>query len=199
MTRPMHRIAATALAVAALGLGGCTVGPGRLGPVDVTRYHLGTPIAQGTVATEPLSSTDMISPEYQTYASAVAAELARMGFAPAGQGTESEYIAGVSFARAARGVLQERSPVRVGVGGGSGGLGGGLSFGIGGGRRDVSVSELWVQLRRRDDNTVIWEGRAQTEALEGSDGAQPIVGADRLAKALFRGFPGESGVTITVP
>lgn len=199
MNRPLHRIAVVTLAAAALAVGGCTTGPGRSGPVDVTRYHLGSPIAQGSVATEPMASTDMVSPEYRTYASAVSAELARMGYAAAPSGSPSDYIAGVSFARAARGTLQQRSPVSVGVGGGTGGIGGGLSFGIGGGPRDVIVSELWVQLRRRGDNTVVWEGRAQTDALEGSDGAQPIVSAERLAKALFKGFPGESGVTITVP
>jgi hypothetical protein len=44
----------------------------------------------------------------------------------------------------------------------------------------------------------VWEGRAQTGGLSGRADTQPRVTAERLASALFRGFPGESGVTTTV-
>jgi hypothetical protein len=44
---------------------------------------------------------------------------------------------------------------------------------------------------------VIWEGRAQTQGV-GVENAQPAQTAARLASALFKDFPGESGVTITV-
>ncbi|WP_188056152.1 DUF4136 domain-containing protein [Sphingosinithalassobacter sp. CS137] len=196
----MHRLAVLTLAAAAFATAGCTTTMGsRAGPVEATRYHLGAPIERGTISLEPLASTDTISPEYRLYADAVAAELARIGYVPATDSATSDYIAGVAFTRAPIGVLRERPPVSIGLGGGSGGLFGGLNFGIGGGNRELIVSELWVQLRRRSDNTVVWEGRAQAEAVDGAATAQPSAVAQRLADALFRGFPGESGITITVP
>jgi hypothetical protein len=62
----------------------------------------------------------------------------------------------------------------------------------------VIGSELSAQIRRRSDSTVVWEGRAVTESLSGQSSSQPISVADKLATALFRDFPGESGITTTV-
>ena len=89
--------------------------------------------------------------------------------------------------------------VEPGGGGGGVGLGGGVSVPVGGGRADeVVATELRVQLKRRSDNTVVWEGRATTETLGNAPTTQPGATAQRLAGALFKGFPGESGITITV-
>lgn len=211
----MKRAALFALATLSLAAGGCTASLGGGGGVprgtDVTRYHLGQPIAPGSVAIEPLATNATISPEYRTYADAVATELSRLGFAPTPAvlpATPSQYIAAVSFTRAPRGTIQKPPPFSIGLGGGgfSGGrrggglgLGGGISTGIGGGTREVIVSELAVQLRRRADGTMVWEGRAQTASISRTADAQPADTARRLASALFKGFPGESGITITVP
>ena len=175
-------------------------------PIDVTRYHLGQPLERTTVSVEPMSSTDSISPEYQLYADAVRDELQRLGYVLSTSDMPSGYIAGVAFRRTSRGAFREQSPVSIGLGGGSYsggrrggvGLGGGLSFGLGGKTRELYVTELWVQLRRRSDNTTVWEGRAQTQSVSGTESGQPEATAARLARALFKGFPGESGVTITV-
>lgn len=195
-TRPLIALAAiTALA------GGCsTTGGGRPAPVDVTRYHLSQPIPAGTVTIQPKDGA--AGPEYQLYADAVGAELARMGFSPAATGARADYIATVDFVRTDRGQVRTRPPVSIGLGGGSFGgnvgVGGGASFGIGSKTRTVYGVELAVQLRRHGDNTVIWEGKAITETLGGAPGAQPTDSATRLAAALFKGFPGQSGITITV-
>lgn len=194
-----------ALTGAALLVGGCTTGY-RQRPVDVTRYHLGQPMERTSVAVEPMTSAATVSPEYQLYADAVATELSRLGYVSSNGVAPSGYIAGVSFTRSSRGSFREQSPVSIGLGGGgvSGGrrggvgLGGGASFGIGGKTREVIASELWVQLRRRSDNTVVWEGRAVTEEISGKPGSDPRDSATRLATALFKAFPGESGVTTTV-
>lgn len=173
------------------------------GPSEATRYHLGQPIAPGSVALEPRSGPDAIAgPEYQLYADAVAGELAKLGFQPSPSGPDSQYIASVAFRRVPVGEVRKRPAVTIGLGGGSYGggvgLGGGVSTGIGGGKRSVIVAtELSVQLRRRADGTTIWEGSARRQGIEGRD--QPTSTADILADALFRGFPGESGITITVP
>ena len=51
----------------------------------------------------------------------------------------------------------------------------------------------------RADNQAVWEGRAWVEAKDGSPASQPALAAAKLAEALFKDFPGESGTTISVP
>jgi hypothetical protein len=109
----------------------------------------------------------------------------------------------MSLTRTSKGMVRKRPPVTIGIGGGTYGgnvgVGGDASFGIGGGHAELVDTELAVQLRRRSDNSVVWEGRAVTEGLIGSGKAeQPGFTAHKLAAALFKGFPGESGITITV-
>jgi hypothetical protein len=190
-----------------MALAGCTT-TARQGPIDVTRYHLGQPMERTSISFEPMSGAVQVNPEYQTYADAVQAELGRLGYVRAASSTDSAYIAGISFTRTSKGFVKDRPPVTIGLGGGSFsgggrrggtgvGLGGDVAFGIGGKTREVFGTELWVQLRRRANNSVIWEGRAQTQGA-GVENAQPGQTAARLAGALFKDFPGESGVTITV-
>lgn len=191
------------LAPLAIGLAGCATNDGLPSSTEVIRYHLGQPIAPGTVAIEPLANSMPDGPEARLYGDAVASEMARIGFAPAPSGSSSQYVAGVSFVRAVRGTVRTPPKFTIGLGGGSYGgnvgVGGGLSTGIGSKTRDVIASELTVQIRRRSDGTMIWEGRAQRMGLGGGAGDQPIETAERMANALFRGFPGESGITTTVP
>lgn len=195
-----------AVAVSGTALSGCTTTTAN-GPVDVTRFHLGAPLERGSVSVEPLPGGAPASLEFQTYADAVRGQLLSNGFtAPAG--APAQYLAVVSFARTTQEIEPRRSPVSIGVGGGgfSGGrrgggvgLGGGVSFPIGKAKaRAVIASELGVQIRRRSDGTVIWEGRAQTSAGERAPEAQANAAAGKLSRALFQGFPGESGRTITV-
>jgi hypothetical protein len=199
----MKRVLGIAIIGAAALLSGCaaTSGPG---PIDVTRFHLGTPIAGDSVSVEPLTAFAGVSPEDQVYIDAVSGEMARLGFTPGGGGT-SPYIAAISYKHVSQGMVRKPPPVTIGIGGGSYsggrrggvGIGGGGSFGIGGRTAELISTELDVQLKRRSDRSIIWEGRAVTEGLSGP-GATAAVTADRLAKALFKGFPGESGITITV-
>lgn len=197
------RTAALALG-SALALSACaTTGDIAGGPTEVSRYHLGQPIASGSVVVEPMPGGGGGALEFATYADAVGRELSRIGFAPAVQGSgPSQYIAAVAFTRQSRGTVRTPPKFSIGIGGGSYGsgvgLGGDLSTGFGSKTREAYVSELFVQLRRRGDGTVVWEGRAQRPGLSGDPDAQGPVAAARLADALFRGFPGESGITTTV-
>lgn len=181
-----------------LALGGCAA---SVPPVEVTRFHLDEAITPGTVAIHT-AEPGVKSLEYATFANAVSAELRRLGFQPAAIG-ESEYVATVALARDTREALARRSPVSVGVGGGTGGYGSGvglgLGFSLGGKPKDVVITELRVQMKRTAGATIIWEGRAETEAKVNAPAAQPGIAAGKLASALFRDFPGESGSTITVP
>ena len=207
----MRAISGLLIAVAATSLAGCET-TAMSGPVQVTRFHLGAPLERGTLAVEAApSSGPGAAPaglEFDAYAAAVQHELYGQGFsAPAGPGAASQYVAVIGFARHTREGPPRRSPFTIGIGGGgySGGygggvgLGGGVSFPIGKSHsRDIIGTEMSVQIRRRSDGVVIWEGRAQTEADERAPAAQPDQAAGKLAHALFLGFPGESGRSITV-
>ena len=189
--------------LAATTLAGCAT-TAALPPTEVVRYHLGEPIARGTIGLLPLNATtEPSSLEFQTYAGAVEAQLAANGYGRAAPGTRPEFVATVGFSRSAQEGPPRRSPFSIGLGGGtfSGGrrggvgLGGGVGFPIGGGRSsDVLVAELSVTIKRSVDQSPVWEGRAQ--------GVSDIKAADqqagKLAAALFTGFPGVSGRTITV-
>jgi len=180
---------------AALGLGGCAA---SIPPVQVTRFHLGNDIVRAPASPVTVDS----SLERSAYDAAVARELARLGFS-AGNAS-ARYTFSTEVTRDTRAALAKRSPITIGVGGGTGGYGGGVglgaSFGLGGNRNaQTVVTRLSVQLRERSGQGVVWEGRAETEGPSNSAAGQPGLAADKLAAALFKDFPGESGRTISVP
>lgn len=195
----MHRIAPAA--ALALMLTACATTP-RPAPIDVTRYHLGSPVAQGSVTVEPQTYYAGVTPEDNVYATAITDALAARGFTLAADKASAAYVASFAYTRTSRGTVRTRPPVTIGIGGGSFGgnvgVGGGASFGIGGHRAELYDTELKVQLKRTGDMTVVWEGRAVTEGLSGAHGETAAETASRLAQAMFKDFPGESGITITV-
>jgi hypothetical protein len=182
----------------AASLAGCATGPQ---PSEVTRFHLNQPIARGQIAIEPFNQRDAGSIEFRDYADAVSRQLAANGWTVVASG-QAEQVALVDFAQGSRDDVVKRSPVTIGLGGATGGwssgVGGGISFGLGGGSGSTTASMMEVSIKRRSDGTVIWEGRARTEADARRPESSPSVAADKLAAALFQGFPGESGRTITV-
>lgn len=187
----------------AAALAGCASTGGGRNPVEVTRFHLGQPVARGQIAVEPFAVPGSSGPEFNLYAAAVERQLARLGWTVAGTAGQSEQVALVGVETGSYEAPPRRSPVSVGVGGGTGGYGSGVGVGVGfnlGGRRtgEVVTTTLQVRIKRRSDGTVFWEGRALDRVRSGSDAAQPALIAERLAEALFRDFPGESGRTISV-
>jgi hypothetical protein len=181
-------------------LAGCTA---TIPPVEVTRFHLGAPIPAGNVSIVPVAGGDSQALEFRTYAAAVARELARLGYSEAAT-AQTPLIAEVEFSRGTRTDFARRSPVTIGIGGGSygGGLGVGIgtSFGVGGNKsRETVITRLSVRMKTRVDGKPVWEGRAETQAPANAPAAQPGLAADKLATALFKDFPGRSGETITVP
>lgn len=204
----MRRILSLALVPPLLALGGCASMGSGAGPVDVTRFHLagsdgqiarGT-IAIGTVTDSPLDSQSL---EFRSYAAAVSEQLRQTGYTPVADPAGATYLARVNYRRATRDPAEKRSPVSVGIGGSTSrygsGMGVGVGISLGGKTRGEVLTELSVAIERRADATVIWEGRADAAAREGSDAASVEAMANKLAAALFKGFPGESGRTITVP
>lgn len=182
----------TLLTAASFGLALTTSSLAIAKPVEVTRFAAPGEITRGPAA----PATTAASLQQSTYDGIVARELARIGFG--GEG-DARFTYTTEVTQDVRRSTARRSPVTIGVGGGTGGWGGGgvglgASFGIGGNRnRDVTVSRLSVVMRDRSSGQVVWEGRAEAESTK--VGGEPV---ERLAAALFRDFPGQSGRTISV-
>ena len=191
----MRRVAVIMLGT--LALGGCATGP----TTQVTRFHLNQPIAPGQITVEPMMAADRGSPEFRTYADIVGAQLARAGFTEAAGLSKSEQVAVIQVDRAFFDG-PPRSAFSIGIGGGSFGYHGGAGGSVGttfAGKPTQNVStRLIVQIKRRSDGTTIWEGRAETSARFGTPESQPDAAVQHLAAAMFQGFPGVSGRTITV-
>lgn len=200
----MKRFALSLGALTCLALSGCMADAGPTQP-SVTRFHLGQPIARAVIAVEPSDPADANSLEFDAVADAVGRELTRLGWTVQKRNAGSEQVAIVTVAQNER-IAPRRSGLSIGIGGGTGGYGRHGGVGIGGGvevpvgrRTDRLVAtQLSVRIQRRSDATVAWEGRAEYEARAGTPDATRASAAGRLAAALFRDFPGESGRTIRV-
>ena len=195
----MRKSALSFLVLSLAALGGCaTAAPG---PVEVTRFHRPevATLSRGSIAIEAAPGTDPQGFDFRYYAGAISAELARLGYAPAGQGP---LVAVVDVHHGFDRAGSTRGPVSVGVGGSTGGwssgVGLGLGINLGGGPKEQVHTELAVSIRDRSTNQAVWEGRARYSAPAKSPLADPQQSAAKMAQALFQGFPGQSGETILV-
>ena len=195
-----YRQALTAAIGLAL-LGGCAA---QVPSAEVTRFHVGQPIDRSAIAIQARDPASGAGLEFESFASAVGRELRGQGFSIVPAQGQGGLVALIDVSRSIRPLGEPRSRFSIGLGGGS--YGGGI--GIGGGVQipvgkksgaEAVRTELFVQIRRRDGDQALWEGRAQIEARSGTPYASPAAAVDKLATALFKGFPGESGRTITVP
>lgn len=169
---------------------------------DVTRFHLNQPLSRGSVFVVPAEPDEAGSLRFQQFAGEIAAELREVGFTIAPSREAAELVAIVDYEQDTRAAIAERSPVSVGIGGGTFGgnvgVGVGTSFGLGGGGGDtVNINYLAVKLMRKSDETIVWEGRAESAAREGTDNAALSAAIPKLADALFSEYPGPSGQTVT--
>jgi hypothetical protein len=189
----------SAIAFAVL-LAGCTTT--YVSPVEVTRFTGDQPQALGSgpiaVRSGPGASPDSL--ELGLFREAVARELQEQGYVIIDG--EAPQVAEVSVGLSVEQPDERGSPVSggVGVGGGSYGSGAGVGIGI-----DLSPRaserlhrELRVMIKPAQGGTALWEGRARFSATANSDFAETRAAANRLADALFSGFPGQSGETIEV-
>jgi hypothetical protein len=183
--RSVPLLLAASLAACASGGGGKRPAGGGL---EVARFHLGDPVARAQIAVEPFDKADANRPEFPAYAAAVGRQLSRLGWTVVPTTTGSEQIALIDLEQGSREAIAALSAARIGRGVSST-LPAGTSA-------DVTASLLEVAIRRRSDGTVFWEGRAVGEARTGSPDAARTAVVERLAEALFRDFPGESGRTI---
>jgi hypothetical protein len=167
-----------------------TVGGGRAGGVEVARFHLGEPVARAQIAIEPYDKADAARPEYPAAAAAAERQLTRLGWTVVRTIGQSEQVALIDLTQGSREAIAAQTSLRVGRG-----LAASPAAGSSAG---IVATLLEIGIKRRSDGTVFWEGRAVGEARAGSPQAAPAAAADRLAAALFRDFPGESGRTIRI-
>lgn len=189
------------LLLAALAL---VAAPALAAPVEVTRFHTPdsiTTLGRSAVAVVAAPGTDAASLETRVWLQAVEAELAALKFGTATAGA-ADAVAEVRVERDVQRTERQRGPVSVGVGGATGGwnsgVGLGLGFNLGGGPKARVYTRLVVVIRSRATGLSLWEGRAENVENEKAKAAAIDQAAPRLAHALFSGFPGTSGATITV-
>lgn len=193
----MNRLPVLLAASLALGLSAC-VAP--TGPVEVTRFHA-PPVPRGAFSVEPApgANADM---EFRSYAAAVARQLVAQGYSEQAPGGQAPVVVVVRIDRQIYRPGRARGPVSVGVGGGTGSYGSGLGVGIGidlsGPPPELVETGLFVTIRGRATGQPQWEGRAQFAVSANSPLAQTHLGAQKMAEALFKDFPGRSGETILV-
>ncbi|GHD01800.1 DUF4136 domain-containing protein [Novosphingobium pokkalii] len=176
-------------------------------PVQVTRFATPdtvTRLGHGAAAVVSVSGGAAADPQSladQPWLLAVQRELAGLGLGAATPGA-ADVVAEVDVQRQTQERGGGNGPVSLGLGGATGGrhssLGMGLGFNIGGGPRRVDATWLRVILRDRATGQPLWEGRAENAEKSGSAAASADVLAPRMARALFAGFPGKSGDTISV-
>jgi hypothetical protein len=180
--------------VLAVSLAGCSTtgggGGSRGGGVDVARFHLGEPVARAQIAIEPYDKADSVRADYPAVAAAVERQLTRLGWTVVRTVGQSEQVALVDLTQGTRETVAAQTSARVGRG-----LAPSPASGSSAG---IVASLLEVGIKRRSDGTLFWEGRAVGEARSGAAEAAPMAAAERLATALFRDFPGESGRTIRI-
>jgi hypothetical protein len=184
-------------------------GQARAEPVTVTRFIAADAALvppHGTFAVTTPAGVDPAALEWRPWIDAITRELAARGFALAVAATPDapppDLVAEVRVDRQTGHVDRTRPPVSVGMAGETGswhsGFGLGIGFSLGGSPRDLVTTHLVVTLRDRASGRPLWEARAEnTENARGKRGGVDIA-APRLAQAVFTGFPGHSGETITV-
>lgn len=188
--------------LALLLLGAACTTPAYVSPVEVTRFAAAqpAPLVRTSITLAPAPGTLAASADYAAFEAAVASSLATLGYqvVPAGGAQEAR----IALAQSVMLPEDRRSPVSVGGGASVGSYGSGIGLGIGidlsGPDPERIATRLTVTIRD-GAGTSLWEGRANMVASGNSDAAAPAVAAARMANALFQGFPGESGATISVP
>lgn len=188
------------IAAAMLALAGC-VAP--TGPVEVTRFHVAdvSPLGKGTISVEPAPGSDGASLEWQSYSIAVMRQLVLAGYVEAAPGKGAQ-VAQLRLERATFKPATSSSPVSVGLGGTTGSYGTGVGVGLGINLTPAPGQQvetrLGVTIRDRASDAVLWEGRASFTVRASSPLADTALGAPKMAEALFKDFPGQSGETILV-
>lgn len=175
---------------------------------EVTRFHLGQPIPADSITLVPPAGDDPAALEFRSYADVVGRDLTTLGYRPvaanaAGADSRSAYIGVLQAGQTSRDGPPRSAPFRIGLGAGTGGggsgVGGGISVPVGKAPSSVIRSNLVaLQIKRRSDNSVVWEGRATQDIAADAPAASLSAAVPALSKVLLAGFPGVSGQAVKV-
>lgn len=168
---------------------------------NVTRFHQLPPANGDSIEVVSLDPTLQQSIEFGTYAQMVGKKLGDVGYTPP-ENNRSRYIAelGYSIVPLGETVIENRSPVSVGVGVGSGSrrgtsMGVGISTGFGSSNTELQyVSRLTMNIIDLTTGNRLYEGHVENIS-RGQSLSQTM---PLLIDALFQDFPGESGTSNVV-
>jgi hypothetical protein len=175
-----------ALASGALLLTGCEgamLGSPPPPRTEAYRVHVEQPIAPATIALGPLNLAHANDPNVRAAVSAVGTELGILGFTSVADIGQAELLGSVDLSTGTAAQLATTTPAA---------LRGQTLL-----PPEAPSTGLVVEIRRRSDGVILWQGRAAT--FRPPPGGDPATLAGPLAHALFLGFPGESGRTIRAP
>lgn len=185
--------------------GARTAGPAE-GHVEISRFvvegEAAAALGKGAVAvTGAPTGSGVESRELATYEAAVIDQLAQLGYRTDGRADDAGQVVELHIAHDTVVPQEEkRSPVSgemaVGVSNRGTAYGMALNVDLTKPRAALIASRLEVRIRDKASGNVLWEGRADINTREGDDKWSQGVIANRLAAALFDGFPGHSGEVI---
>lgn len=159
------------------------------------------PLAPGTIAVEP-PPAEMGPPAVRrAFADAVERALFEARFTALPATSRSRYIARIKLTRTARGAVASnaREPKASSS---VGNWGAAVGVTLPSDKRQLRgliVTELEVEIVRRDGTGQPWRGRALTAQAEGTQADAPSVLAPKLANAAIRGFPAVQPEAVSIP
>jgi hypothetical protein len=183
-TTPFVALAGTMLLTACQSLDPAGILPGGAPPrTEAYRAHPDQPIAAAPIAIGPVNLARADDPLVRAAVAAVATELGALGYTPVADVGQAELLGSVDMSTGTASELVANAPE---------GLRGTTTL-----PPMAPSTGLVVEIRRRSDGSLLWQGRAAT--FRPAPNGDPATLAGPLAHALFLGFPGQSGRTIRAP
>jgi len=174
--------------------------PVAAAPVTQDAVTPGT-VAPGTVTVEPLPD-EAGSPEARLlFAEAVESALNDANFLALPADNRGRYVARMKLSRRAEGSVAVNA-AEPGADGNVGDWGAALRVTLPSGKRQMRsliVTELEIEILRRDGMQAVWTGRALTVKPQGTPGDMPAALAKKLADAVMRVFPEQMEGPVSVP
>lgn len=150
---------------------------------EAFRAHPDQPITPASIAIGPINLARADDPLVRAAVAAVASELRALGYTPVAGVGQAALLGSVNMSTGTAAELVANAPE---------GLRGTTTL-----PPMAPSTGLVVEIRRRSDASLLWQGRAATFRPPPRGDAAALAGP--LAHALFLGFPGHSGRTIRAP
>lgn len=158
-------------------------------------------VAPGTITVEPLPDDAASPAARQLFAEAVESALNDASFLALPANNRGRYLARMKLSRRAEGSVAVDA-TEAGADGNVGNWGARLAVTLPSSKRQMRtliVTQLDVQILRRDGMQPVWTGRALTVKPQGTPEDAPAVIAKKLANAVMRVFPQQMADPVSVP